>query len=210
MIRQGSLVVVSGFSGVGKGTVIDALMKKSDLYAYSVSATTREARKDEQHGREYFFLNEQQFNEMIRDDELIEFACYCDHYYGTPRKFVEEQMRLGKDVILEIETQGAEKIRQQYPDALLIFIMPPSGAELKNRLAGRGSESEQVIRQRLQRAVKESESIEDYTYIFINDDAGQCAEKMHSLIQAQRSRTTRNMPVINAIRSEILAFTKGE
>ena len=204
MIRQGSLVVVSGFSGVGKGTVIDALMKKSDLYAYSVSATTREARKDEQHGRE------QQFNEMIRDDELIEFACYCDHYYGTPRKFVEEQMRLGKDVILEIETQGAEKIRQQYPDALLIFIMPPSGAELKNRLAGRGSESEQVIRQRLQRAVKESESIEDYTYIFINDDAGQCAEKMHSLIQAQRSRTTRNMPVINAIRSEILAFTKGE
>ena len=210
MIRQGSLVVISGFSGVGKGTVIEALMKKSDMYAYSVSATTREARPDEQHGREYFFLSEQQFNEMIRHDELIEFACYCDHYYGTPRKFVEEQMRLGKDVILEIETQGAEKIRQQYPDALLIFIMPPSGAELKNRLAGRGSESEQVIRQRLQRAVKEAECIEDYTYVFINDQADQCAERMPSLIQAQRSRTTRNMTTINAIRGEINTFMKGE
>ena len=210
MTRQGSLVVVSGFSGVGKGTVIEALMKKSDLYAFSVSATTREARQDEQHGREYFFLSEAQFNEMIQRNELIEFACYCDHYYGTPRKFVEEQMRLGKDVILEIETQGAEKIRQQYPDALLIFIMPPSAQELKNRLAGRGSETEQVIRQRLSRAVKEAESIEDYSYIFINDDAQECADKMHSLIQAQRSRTERNLDTVHSIQNDIAVLAKGE
>ena len=204
MTRVGSLVVISGFSGVGKGTVIRCLMEKSQMYALSVSATTREARKDEEHGKDYFFLTEVEFNKMIRGNELIEFACYCDHYYGTPRAFVEEQLKLGKDVILEIETQGAEKIREQYPDALRIFIMPPSIEELHNRLTGRGSEPEQVVNQRLRRAAKEAESIEDYAYVFFNDNAEECAQRMHELIQAQRSLVKRNMDMIGSLRNDIL------
>lgn len=210
MVQQGSLVVISGFSGVGKGTVIRKLMELSDRYALSVSATTRPPRQEEQNGREYFFMNEQQFNEMIRKHELIEFACYCDNYYGTPRKFVEEQMTLGKDVILEIETQGAELIRRQYPDALLIFIMPPSGEELRRRLSARGSEKEQVIRQRLERAAKEAEHIEDYSYVFVNDDADECAGRLNALIQAQRSRMDRNTEMIGRVRTQLVDFLKGE
>ena len=210
MRRQGSLVVVSGFSGVGKGTVIQSLMEKSDLYALSISATTREARPQETHGIEYFFVSEQRFNEMIRNNELIEFASYCENFYGTPRGFVEEQMMLGKDVILEIETQGAKKIREQYPDALLVFIMPPSGEELRNRLAGRGSESERVIEQRLRRAGKEPESIKDYSYVFFNDDAQVCAQELHHLIQAQRNRIERNDEKIREVCDDLFGYLKGE
>ena len=210
MEQKGSLVVISGFSGVGKGTVIRKLMELSDTYALSVSATTRAPRDEEQHGREYYFINEQQFNDMIRNHELIEFACYCDHYYGTPRSFVEQQMSLGKDVILEIEIQGAGLIRRQYPDALLVFIMPPSGEELRRRLSARGSEKEHVIRQRLERAAREAENIEDYSYVFVNDDADECASKLHSLIQAQRSRLDRNTEMIRRVRGELIDFLKGD
>ena len=149
MQTKGVLVVVSGFSGAGKGTVMKALLEKYDNYALSVSATTRSPRPGEENGREYFFLTESQFEDMIRNDELIEHARYVDHYYGTPRKYVEDKMAAGKDVILEIEIQGALNVKRQYPDAILIFVVPPTAAELKRRLVSRGTETEEVIASRL-------------------------------------------------------------
>ena len=210
MALKGSLVVISGFSGVGKGTVIAQMMKAHEGYAYSVSATTRQMREGEQDGVDYFFISEEEFTRMIRDHELVEYTNYCDNFYGTPKKFVNQQLEQGKDVILEIETQGANLIRRQFPDALLLFIMPPSGAELLNRLNARGSESQDVIRQRMKRAAREAECINDYDYVFINDDVEECAELIHGLIESQKARTTRNYQKINRIRSEINDYLKGE
>ena len=131
MKRQGMLAVVSGFSGAGKGTVMKALLEKYDNYALSISATTRAPRPGEQDGREYFFMTDGQFEELIQNDRLIEHARYVNHYYGTPRSYVESKMAEGKDVILEIEIQGALNVKRQYPDAILIFVVPPTAAELK-------------------------------------------------------------------------------
>ena len=203
MADVGTLAVVSGFSGVGKGTVMKKMIEMSDRYALSVSATTRAPREGEIHGKEYFFLSEQAFIELIEKDELIEYACYCGNYYGTPRKFVEEKLLSGSDVILEIEIQGARKVRERFPEALLIFIMPPSGAELIRRLAGRGTENEQVIHDRISRAAREAEGIEDYDYIFVNDDADECAAQIDALIQSNRHRVRVNSEFIEKIRGEI-------
>lgn len=131
MKRQGMLAVVSGFSGAGKGTVMKALLEKYENYALSISATTRAPRPGEQDGREYFFMTDEQFEELIQNDRLIEHARYVNHYYGTPRSYVESKMAEGKDVILEIEIQGALNVKKQYPDAILIFVVPPTAAELK-------------------------------------------------------------------------------
>ena len=210
MALKGSLVVISGFSGVGKGTVIGQMMKAHEGYAYSVSATTRARREGEQDGVDYFFVSEEEFTRMIRDHELVEYTNYCDNFYGTPKTFVNQQLEQGKDVILEIETQGANLIRRQFPDALLLFIMPPSGEELLNRLNARGSESGEVIRQRMKRAAKEAETINDYDYVFINDDVEECAELIHALIVSQKARTNRNYQKITRIRSEINDYLKGE
>ena len=210
MALKGSLVVISGFSGVGKGTVIRHMMETHEGYAYSVSATTREMREGEKDGVDYFFITEEEFTRMIRDHELIEYTNYCDHFYGTPKKFVRRMLEEGKDVILEIETQGANLIRRQFPDALLMFIMPPSGEELLNRLNGRGSETDRVIRQRMQRAAREAECIDDYDYVFINDKVEECAEQIHSLIISQKARTDRNFEKISKIRREIGEYLKGE
>ena len=135
MKRQGMLAVVSGFSGAGKGTVMKALLEKYDNYALSISATTRAPRPGEQDGREYFFMTDGQFEELIQNDRLIEHARYVNHYYGTPRSYVESKMAEGKDVILEIEIQGALNVKRQYPDAILIFVVPPTAAELKRSSA---------------------------------------------------------------------------
>ena len=171
MTRQrGILVVVSGFSGVGKGTIMKCLTEKYDNYALSVSATTREPRPGETDGRDYFFHTADEFQQMIARDELVEYACYCGNYYGTPRKYVEEQMDRGWDVILEIEIQGALKIKAKYPDALLLFVMPPSAQVLRDRLIGRNTESPEVIDARLKRASAEADGIESYDYILVNDD----------------------------------------
>src|SRR5699024_1520486 len=135
----------SGFSGAVKGTVMKRLMEKYDNYALSISATTRKPREGEQDGREYFFKETEEFEKMIAQDELIEYARYVDNYYGTPRSYVEEQLAAGKDVILEIEIQGALKVKEKFPETLLIFITPPNAAELKRRLVGRGTETMDVI-----------------------------------------------------------------
>lgn len=206
MKRKGFLVVVSGFSGTGKGTLMKELVKKYDGYALSVSATTRNPRPGEENGREYFFITDDEFEKLIEEDGLIEHAGYCGHYYGTPRSFVEKQMEDGKDVILEIEIQGARQIRKQYPDALLLFVMPPSATELEKRLRGRGTESDEVIRGRLKRAVEESEGIEEYDYILVNDDLEECVDKMHQVIDSAHNTPGRNQEFIDKIRDEVQKF----
>lgn len=206
--NRGSLVVVSGFSGVGKGTVLGRLMEKYDNYAYSVSATTRAKRVGEQEGVNYFYRTEEEFREMIEKDELLEYAQYVGHYYGTPRAYVEEKRAEGRDVILEIEIQGARRIREKVPDAVLIFIMPPSAQALEERLVGRGTEDRATIDGRLARAAQEAQGIEDYDYIVVNDDVDACAESLHGLIQAQRLRASRNISFIREIQSEVKRFSK--
>ena len=206
MQTKGVLVVVSGFSGAGKGTVMKALLEKYDNYALSVSATTRSPRPGEENGREYFFLTESQFEDMIRNDELIEHARYVDHYYGTPRKYVEDKMAAGKDVILEIEIQGALKIKQKFPEAVLIFVTPPSAEELRRRLVKRGTEPVETINARLSRAAKEAEGIEDYDFLLVNDEIDECVDRMHGLIQAMHARVGNHLNLIRTIREEMKDF----
>lgn len=210
MNRKGILVVVSGFSGVGKGTLMHCLTERYGHYALSISATTRSPREGEEDGREYFFKTKEEFERLIEENRLIEYACYCDNYYGTPRDYVEDQMEQGRDVILEIELQGAMKIREQYPDALLLFVMPPDADTLVRRLRGRGTETEEVIRARLARAVEEAQEVEAYDYMIINDDLDQSVEEMHTLIESQHSMINRNLGFISQVRDELTAFAKGE
>ena len=206
MSEQGILVVVSGFSGAGKGTLIKAMLEKHHNYALSISATTRAPRQGEEDGREYFFVTREKFEEMIREGQLIEYARYVENYYGTPRQYVFQQMADGKDVILEIEIQGALKIKERFPDALLLFVMPPSADELKRRLVGRGTETMEVIDQRLHRAAEEAEGMTSYDYILINDKVEQCAQEMHGLIQAQHRRVSGNLDFIQQMKSELKAI----
>lgn len=204
--EKGILVVVSGFSGAGKGTVMKALLASHGGYALSVSATTRRARPGEQEGREYFFKTVQEFEKMIAREELIEYAKYVDHYYGTPRCYVEEQLTAGKDVILEIEIQGALKVRERFPQTLLLFVAPPDIRELQRRLAGRGTESPETIQARLARAREEAEGMEQYDYLIINDDVDACVEEVHQIIQAEHRRMSRNTGKVLRMKRELHAL----
>ena len=203
MSDQGILAVVSGFSGAGKGTLMKALLEKHHNYALSISATTREPREGETDGREYFFVTKEAFEEMIQKGQLIEHAQYVNNYYGTPRQYVFQQMADGRDVILEIEIQGALKIKERFPEALLIFVMPPSADELKRRLVGRGTETMEVIDKRMRRPGQEAAGITSYDYILINDALDQCVEEMHQLIQAQHKRVSQNLEFIQQMKSEL-------
>ena len=204
---KGILIVLSGFSGSGKGTIMKELMKKySEQYALSISATTRSPRPGETDGVEYFFKTREQFEKMIADDELIEYAKYVDNYYGTPKAYVEEQLAAGKDVILEIEIQGAMKIREKFPDTLLVFVCPPSMEELKKRLVGRGTETLDVINGRLRRAVEESKGMDKYDYLLINDDLEECVDTLHETIRCERMRASRNHDFVSRIQKEAEAF----
>jgi guanylate kinase len=207
---KGILVVVSGFSGAGKGTLMKQLLKTYDNYALSVSMTTRKPRVGEEDGREYFFVSTETFEEKIAQGELVEYARYCDNYYGTPRAYVEKQLENGKDVILEIEIQGALKIKERFPQALLLFVMPPSVKELERRLLGRGTETSEVIAARLSRAGEEAEGIEKYDYLVINDDLDTCVAQMHALIQGAHNAPLRNEEFIEEIRAQLRALSKGE
>lgn len=206
MKHKGILIVVSGFSGAGKGTLMKQLVHSYDNYALSVSMTTRNPRPGEEEGKEYFFVSREEFEEKIAQDGLIEYASYCDNYYGTPREYVERQLEKGKDVILEIEIQGALKIKKKFPTALLMFVMPPNAAELKKRLEGRGTESRDVIEKRLKRASEEAEGIEQYDYIVINDKLEECVEEMHYLVQAAHCAPSRNEERIENMRKELEAL----
>ena len=203
MKRKGILIVVSGFSGAGKGTLMKKLMEDYDNYALSISMTTRNPRPGEEDGREYFFVTKEQFEEKIGQDGLIEYANYCGNYYGTPRAYVEQQLEAGKDVILEIEIQGALKIREKFPTALLLFVMPPSAKELRRRLIGRGTETQEVIDQRMHRAMEEAQGIEQYDYIVINDQLEECVKELHAIIGAAHNTPFRNEEFINNMREEL-------
>lgn len=211
MKKKGILIVVSGFSGAGKGTIVKKLMNDyPDNYALSISATTRSPRPGEEDGREYFFRTRDQFEEMIRQDALIEHAVYVNNYYGTPKAYVEEQLNIGKDVILEIEIQGALEIKEKFPDTLLLFISTPSAETLKNRLVGRGTEDIDTIHARLKRAVQEADGIENYDYFVINDELDACVEEIHTIVSSEHSRASRNINLINHIREELSGFSEGE
>lgn len=210
MNKQGLLVVVSGFSGAGKGTAMKRLLEKYDTYALSVSATTRAPREGEQDGREYFFKTVEAFEEMIAKDELVEYAQYVTNYYGTPRAYVEEQLAAGRNVILEIEIQGALKIKDKFPDAVLLFIVPPSATILKQRLIGRGTESIDVIEARLKRAAQEAEGVEAYDYIVVNDNLEDCVEDINEIIKSEQKRVAKNLTLINNIKDELKSFAEGE
>ena len=211
MAEKGILVVVSGFSGAGKGTLMKRLMEKYDNYALSVSATTRAPRPGEEHGREYFFHTKQEFEELILQDALIEYAQYVENYYGTPKAYVEKQLNAGKDVILEIEIQGALKIKEKFPDTLLLFVPPPDADTLKERLIGRGTETMDVIEARMKRAAEEAQFMDQYDHLVINDKLEICVEEMHQIIQSEHRRTFRNQNFIEQIKTELQeAQTKGE
>lgn len=203
MKRKGILIIISGFSGAGKGTLVKRLVEKYDSYALSISATTREPRPGEVDGREYFFLSKEAFENKIKENGLIEYACYCDNYYGTPREYVERQLEDGRDVILEIEIQGAYKVKKQYPDALTLFVMTPDAGELRYRLESRGTESEAVIEKRMQRAAKEALGIKEYEYIVVNDKLEKCVDEVHRIIMAAHNAAHRNMEFIDNIRKEL-------
>lgn len=200
MKKRGLLIVVSGFAGCGKGTLMKRLTGDYENYALSVSMTTRAPRPGEMHGREYFFVSKEEFEEKIKDGGLIEYASYVENYYGTPRDYVEEQIAAGRDVILEIEIQGALKVKERFPDAVLIFVLPPSIEELYRRLKKRGTEAEDVIRKRMRRAAKEVSVIEKYDYIMINDELEESVKKLHSLIEAAHSTPGRNEEFIRSIK----------
>ena len=220
MNKKGILVVISGFSGAGKGTVIKKLMREyGDSYALSISATTREPRPKEKHGTDYFFVTKEEFESMIEQDELVEYAQYVSNYYGTPRKYVEEQLLAGKNVILEIEIQGALKIKEKFPETTLLFLTAPSAKELQKRLTGRGTESQEVVDARLSRAYEESLGVENYDYIVINDELEECVSCINTIIHNQSSSlkeenqahcVSSNIEFINNIRKELLNFLKGE
>ena len=210
MKKQGTLVVVSGFAGTGKGTVMKELMNRYDCYSLSVSVTTRNPRPGEVDGQSYFFKTTEEFEKMIEQDEFIEYAYYVGNYYGTPKKYVQEQLEAGKDVILEIEIQGAINIKSQFPDTLLLFIAPPSADVLRDRLVGRGTETMEVIGQRLERAVEESRGIENYDYMVVNDDLDECVENVHHVIQSVGWKMSRRAADIEKLRNQISKFSKGE
>lgn len=207
MSQKGILAVVSGFSGAGKGTLMHALLEQyAGQYALSISATTRAPRQGECHGKEYFFVTKPEFEQMIAADALIEHACYVGNYYGTPKSYVLEQMEAGKDVILEIEIQGALKVKEKFPDTLLLFVTPPSAAELERRLRNRGTETEEVIRGRLQRAAEEAEFMDRYDYILVNDQVEDCVRRMHELIQSQHQKTERCMDFVRDMKEDLKQF----
>ena len=210
MNKRGILIVISGFAGAGKGTLVNQLLTQYDNYALSISATTRQPRGQEVNGKEYFFKTTEEFEKMIAQGELIEYANYVGNYYGTPKAYVEEQLNSGKDVILEIEIQGALKVKEKFPDTLLLFVTPPSAKILKERLVGRGTETMDVVEKRMRRAAEEAEGLADYDYILINDDLQTCVSQMHNIIQSEHYSTSRNQEFMCQIKEELNGNVKGE
>jgi len=211
MSKKGIIIVVSGFSGAGKGTLMKELITRyEETYALSISATTRKPRAGELHGREYFFKEVEEFEKMIAENELIEYARYVENYYGTPREYVSRQLEAGKDVILEIEIQGALKIKEKHPDVLLLFVTPPSARILRERLKHRGTESGEAIESRMRRAVEEAEGMHHYDYIIVNDDLDDCVKQMHEIIQGEHHRGFRNAKFMEHIKADLLNSLKGD
>lgn len=201
-MSRGKLIVISGFSGAGKGTVIRRLMEKYN-YSLSISATTRDPRPGEVDGRDYYFKSVDEFKSLIDYNGLIEWAQYVDNYYGTPRKFVEDELSAGRNVILEIEVQGAMNVKSQYPNAILIFITTKDADTLYERLVGRGSETEDVISRRMSRAAEEAASMESYEFIVVNDDLEECVDSINSIVVSERCKKENNTDFLISIKKQL-------
>jgi guanylate kinase len=194
-MMKGMLVIISGPSGSGKGTVVKKLDPEKN-YALSISMTTRQARDGEMDGRDYFFCTPENFAQMRENNELLEHAVYCGHFYGTPRKYVEDQINEGKAVVLEIEVNGALQVREKFQDSVLIFLMPPTIEELHKRLVNRNTEDPDVIEDRLKRAYEEIKLIEKYDYLVINDEVLNAVEQIYTIVEAESLKPCRNRSAI--------------
>ena len=207
MNKKGVLIVISGFSGVGKGTVVKKLIEKYN-YSLSISATTRAPRPGEVDGQDYYFKSVAEFENLIDYNGFIEWAQYVENYYGTPRKYVEDELEKGNNVILEIEVQGAIRVKEQYPDAVLIFLTAPDAKSLKERLEGRGTEDPKVIAKRLKRAYEETDDMPCYDYLVVNDDLDTCVEHVNAVIVAEGFKTSNNQEYITKTKNELADIRK--
>lgn len=190
--EKGLLFVLSGPSGVGKGTVCNALRKVNKNITYSVSATSRAPRAGEIDGVNYFFKTKEQFEEMIKNDQFLEWAQYVNNYYGTPKQFVMDMLEQGKDVILEIEVQGAMQVKQKYPDGIFIFLAPPDMEELHQRIRNRGTEDDEVIQRRMRKAREEIDMMVNYDYVVINDEVDLAVKRIEAIVIAEHCKQERN------------------
>ncbi len=202
-MSEGVLIAVSGFSGAGKGTIMKRLLDKYPGYALSVSATTRDPRDGEREGIEYFFKTEDEFKTMIQNGELLEYAGYVGHYYGTPKKYVEEMQTNGKNVLLEIEVQGALKVKKANPDTVMIFVVAPSVKEIENRLNSRGTESKEKIAERMEQIKREIKSISEYDYLIVNEDIEKSVDLISNIVEAERTKVKNKKYFINKLSEEI-------
>lgn len=209
MAKQGLLAVVSGFSGAGKGTLMKELLRTHTGYALSVSATTRSPRTEDIDGVTYYFLTKEKFEKMIEDGDFYEYASYQGNYYGTPRAYVDEERAKGKDVLLEIEVQGAAKIKERFPETILVFVTPPSAKELKDRLVGRGTETHEQVEGRLRRAAEEARLMDRYDYILVNDDLQSAAEELDTYLHSEHKHIDQH-EIIEKMNRELAAYVKGE
>ena len=208
-MNKGKLIIISGFSGVGKGTVVKKIMETYPDYQLSVSATTRSPRPGEVDGVHYHFVDNEKMEDMIKNDELLEYAGYVNNYYGTPRAFVDDNLAKGNNVILEIESVGARKVKEKMPEALMVFVLPPSAKELKNRLVGRQTEEASVIKKRLNKAKEETEAMEAYEYYVINDTVEACAENINRIVTNTNPSLPSDEKVLE-IKNDILNFKEDE
>ena len=195
--RRGLLVVFSGPSGSGKGTVLKEALKRDENLSVSVSVTTRSPREGERDGVDYIFYSKEQFENLIKEDGFLEWACFCENYYGTPKAEIEKKLAEGKDVILEIEVQGAMKVKEACPEAVLVFNMPPSKEELRNRLVGRNTDAPEVIEKRLDTSIWEISQAENYDYIIVNDIVEDAAHRLLSVIEGEKCKKERNVTVLS-------------
>ncbi len=202
-MEKGVLLIISGPSGSGKGTIVERLVDDLD-YRVSISATTRNPRPNEENGVHYFFKTKEEFEKMIEAGELLEHACFCDNYYGTPKEYVERQLMEGNNIILEIEVQGALQVKKKYNDAVLIFTMPPTIAELRRRLVNRGTEDMETIDKRIKRAEEELEYLPQYDYIVINDTVEQAVRDVDCIVRAEKMRCGRNPELKNKFKGDAL------
>ena len=203
MQDRGVLTVISGFSGAGKGTLVKKLISEYDNYSLSVSMTTRPPREGEVDGRDYFFIDKPTFERNIENGLMLEHAEYQGNYYGTPKEYVEKQLSSGRDVILEIEYLGAFQVKKMLPEALLLFVTPPSADELLRRLRGRHTETEEQIQGRMKRAIEEADIVDKYEFILLNDDLDTCVRETHEIIQNAKFSVSRNAAFIEEIKKEL-------
>lgn len=202
MKRRGSLIVVSGPSGAGKGTLCKRLLELNENVLLSISATTRAMREGEENGVHYYFISASEFRSMIEKNELIEYSHHFENYYGTPKAKVMEQLKAGRDVVLEIDVNGGAQVKESLPEAVLVFIAPPSLAELKKRLENRGTESEEKIRVRMQRVLTELSYMQSYDYIIVNEDVEEASSNLNRIVEISGLRSLSQIDFFEKLKSE--------